>query len=71
MRMHPVLMEYEVSTDRQCPFCKGSGVIGGKDICCCVTKYYGQSISRRVAMCIKEDLKKFRQEGKYASLRNS
>ena len=71
MKLHPVLLKYEVSTDRQCPFCKGSGIIGEKDICCCVTKYYGQSISRRLAMSIKEDLKAFRQEGKYASLRNS
>lgn len=71
MRIHPVLMQYEVSTDRKCPFCKGSGIINGRHICCCVTKYYGQSISRRLANCIMEDLKKFRKEGRYASLRNS
>lgn len=70
MRMHPVLMNYGVSTDRQCPYCRGSGV-ANNEICFCVSMYYGQPISRRTAELIKEDLKKFRREGKYASLRQS
>jgi hypothetical protein len=71
MRMHPVLMSFQVATDRSCEFCKGSGITPDREICYCVTMYYGQPISRRTAEMIKADLKKFREDGKYASLRNS
>lgn len=70
MKLHPVLLNYDVSVDRTCPYCRGHGVYKG-EICFCVTMYYGQPISRRTAEMIKQDLIKFRREGKYASLRNS
>lgn len=70
MRMHPVLLNYGVSTDRKCPYCRGSGITHNQ-ICFCVSMYYGQPISRRTAELIKQDLKKFKREGNYASLRQS
>jgi hypothetical protein len=70
MRIHPVLMKYQLSTNRLCEFCKGSGIVNN-DICYCVTTYYGQGYSRRTTEKIREDLKKFNAEERYASLRNS
>lgn len=71
MKLHPVLLPFMVVADRTCPYCRGSGIYKQKDICTCVQMYYGQPISRRVAQQIKDELKKFKREGKYASLRNS
>lgn len=71
MKLHPVLLPFMVVADRNCEFCRGGGIYKGKEICTCVQTYYGQPISRRMAQQIKEQLKKFRAEGRYASLRNS
>ena len=71
MRMHPVLMQDgRLSTNKTCPFCSGCGIYKD-DICHCVVMYYGQPPSRRVIEDLKESLKKFNNEGKHASRRQS
>ena len=70
MRLHPVILTERVTANRSCEFCKGSGVYRN-EICFCVTMYYGQPPARRTIEELKEKLKKFILEGKYASRRQS
>lgn len=71
MKLHPVLLgDGRVVASRQCTYCLGHGVYLG-EVCHCVVMYYGQPPARRVIEDLKEQLKKFDAEGKYASRRQS
>lgn len=71
MKIHPVLLQDgRITSDRNCKFCHGHGVYKG-ELCYCLSMYYGQPLARGTIESLKQELKKFKAEGKHASRRQS